>query len=589
LGEAIRLTEDQKKKLLDYLDVELSAATTHVYDPMMKKYETLNNLYYGEVPSRKASWMSNFPILMGATFTDAVTARLLNTTFAYKPTFSLEPTRNSDWSNVTRKVENLIEFKVKTEMNLYKEMRKVLFECTRLGTGAMLTPWVTQTERMTTRYLFWSRSMNIPVVDGIVVRALPMRDLVYPAGYSELRDLPWWTRKMRWTRMMLEVEKAKGNYEVSNKLLKAEQPVDEKQREAQERAGEEPDEVNRILGNEFYLWYDLKGNGEYRRYIATVHLDTKEVLRFEDDTYPRWALTLFRYGPRDYGINGLGVMEMTQPYDEALYALYNTLVDNFKIATMQCFKASKSSNITAKTKIYPAKIFQLDNPETDLMPMAMGQPFNLNPAFIRLIQELGERRAGISDYALGRESPIVGGRATATGTLALIQEGQRRFDLTIRDVREQMDDFGDFHLRMIHSRMNRRVPYMIMGEDGRWVEEFLKMPAMPPYLALSVKSSMSHVAQNKEVEKNDAMATFQLLERYYQGVVNLTGLLPQMPDPAMQQVVLKILKASGEKVKKVLETYGEMTPEEYTGVAESLTGGAEPPPVVPPEEEVPVG
>jgi len=115
------------------------------------------------------------------------------------------------------------------------------------------------------------------------------------------------------------------------------------------------------------------------------------------------------------------------------------------------------------------------------------------------------------------------------------------------------------------------------------------MPAMPPYLALSVKSSMSHVAQNKEVEKNDAMATFQLLERYYQGVVNLTGLLPQMPDPAMQQVVLKILKASGEKVKKVLETYGEMTPEEYTGVAESLTGGAEPPPVVPPEEEVPVG
>jgi len=467
-------------------------------------------------------------------------------------------------------MENLMEFKVKTEMNLYKEMRKVLFECTRLGTGAMLTPWVTRTERVTTRNFLWSRTIDMPVVDGIVAQALPMRDLKYPAGYSELRDLPWWSRTMRWTKMMLEVERVNGNYEFTNKLIKAEEPIDDKQREAQVRAGEEPDEMNRIMGNEVYLWYDLKGNGEYRRYIATVHLDTKEILRFEDDTYPRWALSLFRYGPRDYGINGLGVMEMTRPFDEALYALYNTLVDNFKIATMQCFKSNKQSNITNKTKIYPGKIFQLDNPVEDLVAMPMGQPFNLNPQFIAMIQQLGERRAGISDYSLGRESSV-GRGGTATGTLALIQEGQRRFDLTIRDVREQMDDVGDFHLRMIHKRMNRRVPYMIMGENGKWIEEFLKMPALPPFLALGVKSSMSHVAQNKEIEKQDAMATFQLLEKYYQGVVNLMGIMPQMPDPSMQQVVLKIMKASGEKVKRVLECYGEMVPEEYADVTEALT------------------
>jgi len=573
MGKPIKLTEDQKTKLLDYIDVEISAALKNVYNPQMDKYSILNDLYYGKTKPRKEDWMSNFPILMGATFTDAVTARLLNTMFAYKPTFSLEPTRNSDWSEVARKMERLIEFKVRTEMNLYKEMRKVAFECTRLGTGALLTPWVTKTEKITTRGLFWSRTVENTLVDGIVAQALPMRDFVYPAGYSELRDLPWWSRKMRWTKMMLEVERKKGNYEFEDKLFAAEQPVDEKQREAQEQAGEEPDEVNRILGDEVYLWYDLKGNGDYRRYIATVHIDSKTVLRFEDDTYPRWALSLFRYGPRDYGINGLGVMEMARPYDEALYALYNTLVDNFKIATMQCFKARKGIGIHSKTKIYPGKIFQLDNPVEDLMPMPMGQPFNLNAQFMTLIQQLGERRTGISDYSLGRESGMAGGRATATGTLALIQEGQRRFDLTIRDSREQMDDFGDFNLRMIHKRMNRRQAYMILGEDGRWIEEFLNMPAMPPYLALGVKSSMSHVAQNKEVEKNDALATFQLLEKYYQGVVNLIGLLPQMPMPQMQEVVIKILKASGEKVKRVLETHGEMTPEEYTNVTEGLTGG----------------
>ena len=152
--------------------------------------------------------------------------------------------------------------------------------------------------------------------------------------------------------------------------------------------------------------------------------------------------------------------------------------------------------------------------------------------------------------------------------------------------------------------MDRKVPYMILGENGQWVEEFLKMPSLPPFLALGVKSSMSHVAQNKEVEKQDAMATFQLLEKYYQGVVNLMGIMPQMQDPAMREVTLKIMKASGEKVKRVLETYGEMVPEEYTGVTDALTAQIQeqvqtqmqlpgtqggPPPGPPPPEGGPVG
>jgi len=565
MDDLVKLTENQKKRLLKFLEEEDETAKREVYDPLHEKHETLNNLYYGEVEPRSEDWMSNFPIQMGATFTDATTARFLNTMFAYKPTFTLEPTRNSTWMDVAKNTERMMEFKVKTEMKLYREMRKVVFEACRLGTGALLMPWVRKTERVPVKTWLWTRMQEIETVNGPIARALPIRDLIYPSGYSEVEDLPWWSRKMHWTEMNLKVQAHYKKYFNTDKVMKYEVPIDEKQREAQERAGEEPGLSSRIIGRETYLWHDMKDDGDYQKYICTWHPDSKEILRLEKDTYPSWPLKLFRYGPRDYGIMGLGVMEMAAPYDNALYSLYNLLVDNFKVSTMACFAGKKGSGLKADTVIRPAKLFLLNDPQ-DLQVLPMGQPYNLNPAFTRMVWELGERRTGISDYALGRESSAAGSRATATGTLALIQEGQRRFDLTIRDFREGMDELGMFLLTMFHRHLPREVPYMVLGENGRWVQEFLEMPTMPPYLSLGIKSSMSHVALNKEVEKQDAMATFQLLERYYQNVTQMMLLMPQVP-PDVQAVLQRIMKAAAEKLKKVLTTFGEMTPEMYTDVA----------------------
>jgi len=238
---------------------------------------------------------------------------------------------------------------------------------------------------------------------------------------------------------------------------------------------------------------------------------------------------------------------------------------------MQCFKGRKGSNITSKTEIYPGKFFALTDPEKDLMVMAMGQAFQLNPAFMRMIWELGERRAGVSDYALGRES-AQSRRPTATGTLALIQEGQRRFDLTIRDIRYAFDDFGMFYLTMMHERLPAKLAYMVLGKEGRWVQEFLDVPGVPPYHALAVRCSLSNVATNKEIEKATAMQTFGLLAQYYDRIMQLVMLRenPQVSEN-VKQVTDRIMEASAEKVKQVLEAHGELAPEIYADVTEPIT------------------
>ena len=84
--------------------------------------------------------------------------------------------------------------------------------------------------------------------------------------------------------------------------------------------------------------------------------------------------------------------------------------------------------------IYPGKIWITDGPPKDeFMPFQLSEIYPSLPATIQLIQQLGERRTGISDIQLGNMQNLPG-RTPATTMLSLLQEGTRRPDLTLKDV-----------------------------------------------------------------------------------------------------------------------------------------------------------
>lgn len=569
--DRVKITPEQSKRLLDYLEAETTYAEREVYESQQAKRDVWEDQYIGKVKPRKEKWMSNLPMLLGATFVDAVTARLMNTMNAYKPTFTVRATQTSDWVPVAKSVEDLMEFKVQTEMDYYNALRRVVFETCRLGAGAMLAPWAVETEIVRVKR-FGLIPRDIPVItkQGIVCRGVPIRDILFPGGYYEVEDLPWWARYKRFSELDLRMMKYDDYIpaEDLNTILKYKTSAPysknaEATKAAQVRAGEEESTVGMVHCLETWLKFDLQTLGVFARYKVLWHPESKKLLRVEKDTYPKWPLFLFRYGPRDYGLLGLGIMEMANSYEDQMYALINLLIDNYKIATMQCLKGKKGSGLRPDTKIYPGKLFLLDNP-ADLEAFALGQPFQLNPVFARLVMDLAERRTGISDYSLGRESQMASGRATATGTLALIQEGQRRFDLCIRDVRQVLDAFGNFSLRMMHSLMPAKVPYVLLGERGSLVQRWLDMPAAPPYYSIFLASNLSNVSMNKEVAKADATQTMDLMQRFYQAGVQLKQMMTQ--DPANAQTYQAILTAASQKFRSVLEVFGEPSPERYSDV-----------------------
>lgn len=568
--ETVKLTDPDKARLLSYLESEYDRCKRDVYDPLMAKWTSYEERYNGRgFPKRRADWMSNIPPLLGATYTDATTARFMNTLVAYKPTFIVRTYKGSDWARIAKDVEDFVEYKVQTEMKYYEALRKSVFESCRLGTGAFLAPWVEEFEFVP--YRRWGiipATEKVPTTQGLVLKGLPIRDLKMPGGYSEVLELPWWSRIRRWTALDLEFARQDTFMESSDidYILKFKGKTDDAKAEAQQRAGEEEPTNEVVLAEETWVKFDAEKKGRYGKYIVTWHPESKRILRVEQDEYPRWPLFLFRYGPRDYGIYGLGIMEMSKPFEDALYALINLLIDNFKISTMQVFKGRKGSGLRADTDIFPGKLILLNDPEKDLVPAVMGAPYNLNPAFVRLVTDLSERRTGISDYGLGRESPAVGSKATATATLALIQEGARRFDLCIRDTRQELDHYGNYAIRMYHTHLPKGVPYMVFGnERGASVQKWLDMPSTPPYFSIGLISNLANLTANKEVAKQDAQVTMQLISSFMMQMIQLEQMLVQSP-PQMQQTLIKIRSAAADKFRAVLDAFGEPSPERFSDI-----------------------
>lgn len=82
-----------------------------------------------------------------------------------------------------------------------------------------------------------------------------------------------------------------------------------------------------------------------------------------------------------------------------------------------------------KVEVYPGNLIEMDNPEAINFPnLSMFQPTQFIPLIMQFISFF-ERTLNVTDFMQGRESSTVGKKgSTATGTLAILQEGKIKFE-----------------------------------------------------------------------------------------------------------------------------------------------------------------
>lgn len=172
---------------------------------------------------------------------------------------------------------------------------------------------------------------------------------------------------------------------------------------------------------------------------------------------------LIRRMSRMYGIS---MGEIVKEFQKILDEMQNQNLNAGKLATMPPgFYRAASGYDPEKVVLQPGIMIPVD----DINDVKWLQiPATTLPSHeeMRLVLDMVEKIASIGSYQSGQESNIVKTRATARGTMAIIQQGERRFFVLGMGLQSHLSQIMEDRLRYYQQYISDDMAERIVGQDG---------------------------------------------------------------------------------------------------------------------------
>jgi hypothetical protein len=499
----------------------------------------------------------------------------------------------TDHANVVRQALTAIEKK-------YLKMRRVnstaLLDMITLGTSIYKNHWY---ER---RY---NRKDYLP--DGTIgdvtrriseprVEHIPLQNFYFPAKSWSLDPdaqggTPWQAQKLlmtppkfrEWSRgsETLPGFSKKDVEEVENWVTDEHEPVLSEIREEDEYV---PFEDRTIKLYEVWCRFDVNDDGIDEDLVVIFHLDTKRILRILHNPlmHGKWPFKATKYLPW-WGIYGRGLAEVDEWAQDSLTKLLNAQLDNVLLANTRMYSAPLGSNIQPGEPVYPSKIWFV-GPNEKVGEIRMSDIYSSMPNVISQIMQFSEMRTGVSEIKQGNITGLPS-RTPATSLLAILQEGNKRFDMVLSAFRDVHSEIGIEivqnllqHTKEDPLRWETFFTQSLGKEDAALLGEVLNDGIFGLEESFGVAVSATSAQVNKEVEKQSFIGLMQIVSQIYGQLVQTAMLMSQVQDPMVLATAQAAYSSGTELLKRLLERFDIQNPSEYLPNLGALAqGGAQMP------------
>ena len=561
-GAPVALSAEDRRFLQSYLYEELEEAL-RAHERKLEWIDESNRLYLGEPLNKRKTFpwdgAANLVVPLVGITVDSIVARIMNTIFAVQPFWS-SSALIKDLEPVVHPLQDFMEWSRVNELDMYMQTRSWIMEVVKHGWAYLKVYWTSFTQRT-----FRIQSGAARPVDAIIrkptVEHVLLQDIICQAGIEDdLVQSEWIAQRVRLTDGELAWRKHDNVYEDTDLIIKAkEQPTPEQERlegnvfEAQ--ASRPREKLNTLY--EFYADLPLAGSKLPVPVLITFHKESRTIARcvYNPDITGSRPFFKGKFLDREGKREGIGISRQLQLIQEEISTIHNQQVDNATLANTRFF-IGRRGVVRNGTRIWPGRFLTVPDPSRDVITLPMA---DIYPSMQQLEQSClaySERRSGIADYQLGRESSTIGNRATATGTLALIQEGNRRFDLNVRDIRECLGNVGKKLLLLNAQFRPSGMAYFVKGSDGKLVEQALDLPDDFIADGIGIELTASTATINREIEKQGLMAMMGQLSQYYQQLLQISGVAmnPATPPP-IQQLALQMADGARYLMSMIVQTY----------------------------------
>jgi hypothetical protein len=553
----------------------------------------------------KAVWTGNsnitFPFAQMSV--NPILANEMQVLFATDNLWTLSPL-NARWVNHAKPLQDFLAFLQRHILRMWDVVHRSRIEKFKLGTTIFKTAWEWRQNTVTgydaqLRRERQLRTLNRPFVDHV-----RLADFFVPPEALEIDpDVPggavWVAERFRlapgkFRALATGQEPFRPNYDakaVADVLASRESALtdDEQARRVRDRMGDSPPDqrVAPVELFEMHARFDTTGNGIEDDVVATFHERTHALCQ---DMYNPFA-----HGKRPYdverflradGFYGIGVCEQAEVWQFIISEMLNTSIDKARLSNAPMLKFREGANILPNEPIYPTKMWPLQNPEDDLVPLFLTDNRG-NFDFQQLIGfalDSGNNHVGISDIRRGNIASLPS-RTPATTVQSMLQESNTLLDLSIKDARKGgLSAVGLKVLQLLQQMTAQpgqnpqgdqylRLAAMVLGPQGQYIAEALSLPFEDIATGIGVELTATSSTNNKVLEQQKLMGVLQLAASIGPQVVQLLGFAQQQPGTPAAASAVGAAEGIIELFRRLLEQHdirnvNDILPEE--GVAQLL-------------------
>lgn len=594
---------------IDYLDYELQAAKGP-HQSCIDRWIRWLELYRAPIDQPVRNWpyerAANFMLPMAAIDVDQMYAKFMQTIHAADNVWTLEPL-NERWVNAAKPLQDFLTWLDSSILHMYRVNKRVVMEHTKLGTGIYKHGWTAERRPVWVyedgRRVKAERLIGKPFVDHVPLSRFMVPSDSYSIDPDEQGGAAWVSQLLRIPtarlksmadgdspllpkidREALEAilrheEPNSTDYDAAVQRLDYEQKAfgggvqfDNEQAPAKVSGGlpASPRMVREIELHEIHLRFPTQTNNSEDDCILWYHEPTRRIVRGVYNYYQhgKRPFEVIRYFPGD-GFYGIGVCEQAEIFQLMQSDIHNFTWDNALLANSRMFVARRGSGIQPGEPIFPGKIFFTDNDvRQDFGSFQMNDINPSLPALQQFIQFMKDKRTGVGDLQSGQMQNLPS-RTPATTTMSLLQEGNRRPDFTIKDMRyEGLSAVGLRTLQNCQQFMGQGTTMDVGGKEllalslqvlgmpeGVDAAEKLAIPLESIENGIGVSISATSGTSNAEVQRQNYLALLQLSGQISQQLVQFATVAMQAQGTPIAAMAESAIGAILELSKRLLEQY----------------------------------
>jgi hypothetical protein len=211
--------------------------------------------------------------------------------------------------------------------------------------------------------------------DGPEIVPLAMEDMWYREAYRNLQTAPWVAHRLHHTWPEIQQLAEQGVYDKEavdglEEWYRTEPETNERSADARAEATQLPSEMWDIF--EVYMFWNF--DGMFRDCIFTLHRESKTVLREDYNPLGKRPFEPFIYLLKPFRLEGQGVGQLSEYMQDEADSTHNYRLDAMHTAIAPMLALKKTSGIRSGEKVYPSKIWFLDDPQKDWAQMAFPTP-----------------------------------------------------------------------------------------------------------------------------------------------------------------------------------------------------------------------